>query len=202
MPWQLKLIMDPSTRRQRLGAAQLAVGLWMLVAALVACVTWPGPKDLERVDLARASLPVVGLVGVYLSLTAIIHLAIGMRLRQEQRLRSRGILLLFADHLVVLAMVAKVSLSNPASPVYLVGSENLIGVLVTCLLLSLTSGLLCWFVVPEAFTDPRHGTAAELKPVGWTARVLPAAVGLHFPITLGLLYALWQLDLQPLLLVV
>jgi hypothetical protein len=194
--------MDPSTRRQRLGTAQLAVGLWMLVAALVACVTWPGPKDLARVDLARASLPVVGLIGVYLSVTAMIHLAIGTRLRQEQRLRSGGILVLFADHLAVLGMVVKVSLSNPASPVYLAGSETLVGVLATSILLSLTTGLLCWFIVPEAFTESEHDfESAPAKPTGWTVRVLLGAVWVHIPITLGLLYALWRLDLQPLSLV-
>lgn len=201
IPGSQSLNMDPSTRRQRLGTAQLAVGLWMLVAALVACVTWPGPKDVERIDLAAASLPVVGLVGVYLSVTAILHLAIGTRLRQELRLRYDGILVLFADHLGVLAMIAKVSLSNPASPVYLTGSEVLLGVLVTSALLSLTAGLLCWFVVPEAFTEPENGFEADPKPKSWTARVLLVALCLHVPITLGLLYALWRLDLQPLLLV-
>jgi hypothetical protein len=193
--------MDLSTRRQRLGTAQLAVGLWMLVAALVACVTWPGPKDLERVDLAAASLPVVGLVWAYLSVTAMIHLAIGTRLRQELRLRYGGILVLFADHMAVLAMLVNVSLRNPASPVYLTGSEILLGMLVTSTLLSLTAGLLCWFVVPEAFSEPDNDFDEDPKLPSWTTRGLQVAVWLHLAITLGLLYALWRLDLQPLLLV-
>lgn len=195
------MIMASSTRRQRLGTAQLAVGLWMLVAALVACVTWPGPKDLERIDLAAASLPVVGLVGVYLSVTAIVHLAIGVRLRQELVLRYGGILVLFADDLAILAMVVNVSLRNPASPVYLTGSETLLGVLATSILLSLTTVVLCWFVVPEGFTEPDGDIEVKPKPNGRTARLLPVSLWLHLAITLGLLYALWGLDLQPLLLV-
>lgn len=193
--------MDLSTRRQRLGAAQIAVGLWMLVAALVASVTWPGPKDLERKDLASASLPVVGLVVIYLSATACFHLGIGARLRQGLGVNRNRILLLFACHVAVLLLIGKISLGDPVSPVYLTGMEVLLGVLTVSALLSVTTGVLVWFVLPTAFSRALDPPDLTEKPSGWLIWLWAALPWLHLVATLGLLYTLWQLDLQPLLLV-
>ena len=200
------------THRQRQGTAQLAIGCWILVAAAVACVTWPGPNDAERVDLASASLPVIAIIGAYLSVTAFLHLGIGIRLRQGLALSRPGILCFCVDHLAVLLLIGKISLHNPSSPVYLTGIETVLGVLVISAVLSLTTVLAIWFWLPTLFAKPSQAeepgeSATELADTNqaeqqhWTAKLRPLFYALHFLLTLGLLYSLWQLDLQPLLLV-
>ena len=201
-PWPRATSMELSTRKQRLAAAQFAVGLWLFVAATVACVTWSGPRDANRIDLANASWPVVALTGTYLSVTAFFHLGISARLRQERGLRAGGILTLTADHWAILAMVAQISLRNPASPVYLTGSEILLAVLGAGALVSLVASLMCWLVAPEAFARRPVVVSLESEPTSdWSRRILLGGAWLHIAITLGLLFALWRLDMQPLQLV-
>ena len=200
------------THRQRLGTAHLAIGFWILVAALVASVTWPGPKNTQRADLASASLPVIGIIAAYLSITAFLHLGIGLRLRQDLRLSRSGIICLCVDHLAVLLLIGKISLRNPSSPVYLTGMENVLGVLVISSVLSLTTVLAVWFWLPTVFSkltrEEEPGEAAtklahhpHSSTINhWTSKARPFLYGLHILLTLALLYFLWQLDLQPLLL--